>query len=249
MPKRYNWSGYKALLKLRQRHKRSKNWSAWQTVGRKASSYRKRMIKANKGKNSHTKPTGRASKCSMSPESQKLYDQLLKTGDGKKVLSRFKQFWSIPCPPSIKIIPGGPNKTIPLVGMGHTNEVHISNGDKGERGKKEKVIRGKWNVATEKNGKQVLLLSDRPMSGKLKFVGFAPVTMYIPSPDIESAGTHKKGFVWKHVHGQDDGLKVPKNELNWPKVYADRDGKVDSKSNFVYGATKHGKITTWMYHN
>src|ERR1035437_3195298 len=101
MAKRFHWNGYKSLLKSRQRHKRNKNWSAWRAVGKKASSYRKRMIRSNKGKASHTKPTKSAEKCSMSGESKRLYEQLLKSGDGKAVLKRFKQFWSLPCPPSI----------------------------------------------------------------------------------------------------------------------------------------------------
>ena len=71
----------------------------------------------------------------------------------------------------------------------------------------------------------------------------------MPPKDIEAAGTHKAGFHWKHIHGAKDGKNIPLGELKWPKVYADRNGKVDSQSNFVYGSTKHGKITDWMYHN
>lgn len=235
-----------ALLKRRQRLKHSGKVSKWRRLGSVASRYRKRMIAANKG---HPTQEKMPKACTMSPEHRRIYKSLTKSGDGKAVAKRFRQFWKIPCPPSVKVIKGGPKEVVPLVGMGHSNEVHISTGDKGERGKKEKVIKGRWDVATEKSGKHVILLSKRPMTGELKFVGYAPVTFYIPPPDVEKAGTHKKGFVWKHKHGEADGMDVDKGQLKWPKVYADRGGKVDKDSNFVYGSTKLGKITTWMYHN
>lgn len=187
--------------------------------------------------------------CGMPAESKRLYSRLVKTKDGKAVAKRFQRFWKIPCPPSVKIIGGGPKgQTIPLVGMGHTNQVHISSGQKGERGKRTRIVKGNWNVATEKTGKHVVLLSSRPLNGKLKFVGYAPITFYIPPKDIEKAGTHKKGYVWKHKHGEADGKDIPREKLIWPKVFADRNGKVDGNSNFVYGSTPKGKITDWMYH-
>ncbi len=241
---RYSGKGYMRLLKLRRRAK--KKSSRWAKLGRKASAYRKRMIASNRG---HPRQTRKVKSVSMSPESRRLYQQATRTKEGKAVAKRFKQFWALPGPPSVKKIPGGPKKLIPLVGMGHNDQVHISTGNKGEKGKKTRVIRGQWYAATDATGKHVILLSkNRPMSGGLKFVGYAPITYYVPPKDVEAAGTHKAGFVWKHEHGQADGKAIPKNELTWPKVFADRDGKLDSSSNFVYGSTKHGKITTWMYH-
>ncbi len=246
MPRKYNGKAYMSLLTQRQQLRKRGLHSKWLKLGKKASAYRKRMIKAN----SHPLPSrGKKKPVKMSPESKALYSKVIKTSDGKKVAKRFKQFWGLKGPPSVKAIQGGPKGLIPLVGMGHTDQVHISTGNKGEKGKSTRVIRGRWNVATERSGKHVLLLSKRPMSGGLKFVGYAPITYYVPPKDIEAAGTHKAGFVWKHEHGQADGKTVPKNQLTWPKVFADRDGKVDSSSNFVYGSTKLGKITTWMYHN
>lgn len=242
---RYHGKGYIALLKKRQQLKRAGKRKAWQRLGRVASKYRQRMIAANRGGHPVQGKTPPA--CALTPETRKVLAKVTKTRDGKAVLARFKQFWKIKCPPSVKLIGGGPT-TVPLMGMGHTNQVHISNGNKGERGKKTKIVRGRWEVATEKSGKHVILLGKRPMTGSLKFVGYAPVTFYIPPPDIEKAGTHKKGFVWKHKHGEADGKKVNGKKLVWPKVYADRDGKVDGSSNFVYGSTPMGKITTWMFH-
>ncbi len=244
---RYSGKKYMALLKARQRHKGNRHMRMYMRLGKKASAYRKKMIRANRG---HTKATKKIKSCVMSPKSKALYQKLLKTKDGKAVAKRFKQFWSLPCPPSVKVVPGGPKATIPLVGMGHTDKVLISTGQKGARGKSTRTIKGKWNVATEKSGKHVILLTNRPMSGKLSFVGYAPETYYVPPADVEKAGTHKAGFVWRHIHGAADGkTNIPKAQLVWPKVYADRGGKVDGSSNFVYGSTRHGKITTWMYHN
>ncbi len=241
---RYNGKGYMKLLKRRMSLKRSGKMSEWKRLEKKASVYRKRMI----GNPGHTVQRKLPKKCAMDAKSKELLARTLRTADGKAVAKRFRQFWKIPCPPSVKLIPGGdPKSTVPLVGMGHTKEVFLSDGQKGQKGKKQRVIRGNWQVATERTGRHVLLLSKRPMSGALKFVGFAPQTIYIPPADVEKAGTHKAGFIWKHVHGQPDGKSIPRNELNWPKVYADRDGKVDGSSNFVYGSTKHAKITDWMY--
>lgn len=243
---RYTGKAYMSMLKKRQKLKKRGKHARWLRLGKKASAYRKRMIAANRG---HPRPKRKTRAVTMSPESKALYSKILKTGDGKKVDKRFKQFWGLKGPPSVRAIPGGPKGLIPLVGMGHTDQVHISTGNKGEKGKKTRILRGRWNVATERSGKHVILLSKRPMSGGLKFVGFVPITYYVPPKDIEAAGTHKAGFVWKHIHGAADGMKVPKHQLEWPKVYADRNGKIDSSSNFVYGSTKLGKVTTWMFHN
>lgn len=243
---RYNGKAYMSILKKRLKLKKRGKHAQWRKLGRKASAYRKRMIAANRG---HPRPNRVTKSVKMSPESKALYSRAVKSRDGKLVAKRFKKFWGIKSPPSVKAIPGGPKGIVPLVGMGHTDQVHISTGNKGDRSKKTRILKGRWNVATEKSGKHVILLSKRPMSGGLKFVGYAPVTYYVPPKDIEAAGTHKAGFVWKHVHGQADGKAVPKHELTWPKVFADRNGKLDASSNFVYGSTKHGKITTWMYHN
>lgn len=244
---RYTGKGYIKILKARRHLKKRGAHAKWARLGKKASTYRRRMIARNRG---HTQHRVKISSVQMSPESKKLYKLATKTRDGKQVAKRFKQFWKIGGPPSVKKIPGGPKKLIPLMSMGNNNAVHISSGNKGDVGKKTRIIKGKWYAATDATGKHVILLSKkRPMSGGLKFVGYAPITFYIPPKDIEAAGTHKAGFIWKHQHGAKDGKNIPLNELEWPKVFADRNGKVDSSSNFVYGSTKHGKITTWMYHN
>ncbi len=246
---------YMALLHQRQRLKRSGKRRAWRKLGLKASAHRQRMIAANRGRKSkrrrynagHT--SGKMQPCKMSPESSKLYHQIVKTKSGQKVSALFKRFWKLSCPPSIKLVQGdGKKEVTPLMVMGHTTSVFLATGNKGERGKKQREIKGKWIGATERDGKHVILLTNRPFQGKLKFVGYAPRTDYVPPPDVEKAGSHKSGFHWKHIHGAADGKNIPLGELKWPPVYADRDGQVDGNSNFVYGTTKHGKITDWMYH-
>ena len=188
-------------------------------------------------------------RCVMSPESRALFKKMTRTTAGRAVARRFKAFWKIPCPPSIKLMPGGPkSKTIPLVGMGYTLVVHLADKDKGKRGGKKRVLKGRWTVATEQTGRHVLLLSNRPIAGKFAPVGFAPETHYIPPPDVERAGTHKKGLEWRHRHGRDDEHKgIPRSKLHYPQVFADRNGKVDAHSNFIYGSTGTAKITDWMY--
>lgn len=252
---RYSGKQYMALLRLRQRLRRRGKTKAWHHLGYKASAYRKRMIASNRGRKSKRKrynaghTTGKMRPCKMSPESNKLYHQIVRTKDGKKVAGLFKQFWKLSCPPSVKLVKGDGKKAItPLMVMGNTTSVFLATGNKGERGKQQREIKGKWIGATERDGKHVILLTNRPFEGKLKFVGYAPRTDYVPPADVEKAGSHKAGFHWKHIHGASDGKNIPQSELEWPKVYADRNGKVDGNSNFVYGTTKHGKITDWMYH-
>ena len=246
--KRFSATGYNSMVKRLVKLKRQGKYKQWRTTLKRAGAYRKRMIAANRS--SHpAPPKGKSPACAMmSPESRALYRRLLLTTAGKRVNKRFKLFWKIPCPPSIKLMPGGPKRQmIPLLDMGHTKVVHLSNEDKGGRGGKQ-VLKGRWTVATEQSGRHVLLLSDRPIAGRFMPVGFAPETHYIPPPDVERAGTHKAGLEWRHRHGVDDEKKdVPPSKLRWPRVYADRGGKVDAKSNFIYDRTPTSKITDWMY--
>ena len=245
----FSATGYNSMVKRLVKLKRQGKYKQWRTALKRASAYRKRMIAANRS--SHpAPPKGKSPACAMmSPESKRIYLQQIRTKYGKRVANRFKEFWKIPCPPSIKLLPGGPKgRTIPLVGMGYTLVVHLADKDKGGRGGKKKVLKGRWNVATEQSGRHVLLLCDRPIKGKFMPVGFAPETHYIPPPDVEKAGTHKAGLEWRHRHGVDDEHKnIPPGKLHWPRVYADRGGKVDAKSNFAYDKTATSKITDWMY--
>jgi hypothetical protein len=222
----------------------------WSALARRASAYRKRLIAANRAHPAPRPVTGKA--CAMmDAESRRLYAAQSHTKDGKRVASLFKKFWGLPCPPSVKTLPGGPKgKTIPIMGMGYTREVILSDKDKGQRGGKRRTVRGQWTVATEKTGRHVIMLNKRPISGTFKPVGFAPETYYIPPPDVERAGTHKANFKWRHKHGVDDEKKnIPESKLRWPRVYADRGGKVDGSSNFMYGKTPTAKIREWMYGN
>lgn len=247
---RVSAAGYNKLMGrlagLRRRGKRG----AWKRAAIKASAYRKRLIAANP--RHPPQVMGARQACDMmSPQSRALYQKLVKTRSGQKVARLFKAFWKLPCPPTVKLMEGGPRgKTVPISGMGYSKVAHLSTKDRGQHGGKKTVIRGHWTVATEETGRHVLMLSSRPISGKWKAVGFAPETHYIPYDDLERAGTHKKGLEWRHRHGVDDMKKgIPKTKLHWPVVYADRGGKVDSASNFLYGKTPTAKISDWMYGN
>lgn len=260
MKRRYSGGGYMALLRRRARLGRGK---AYERLGRIAATYRRRMIavvgrinrRSVRGNPSgHTKGRMSKSKCAMDLSSKRLFAQVTSTSAGKQVASLFTKFWKVKCPPSVKVVselPGkGTGKPVSLMGMGETQRVFLSSGDKGQHGKKTRTVLGRWYVASDPSGKHVILLSvrNKKISGPLKAVGYAPRTDYVPPPDVEKAGTHKKGYYWKHLHGERDGKDIPLRELHWPVVYADRGGKVDKDSNFLYGSTKHGKIGTWMFH-
>ena len=248
--KRSNTAGYSRLIRAMARMRKQGRYKAWSSASKRASSYRKRMIAANRR---HPSPRAGGSKACrmMDAETRKLYRSLSRRKDGAAVAKLFRKFWKIPCPPSIKMISGPGKKVVPLVGMGYTRGVYLSDKNKGKRGGRKHVLHGHWTVATEKTGRHVLLLRKRPIQGKLVPVGYAPETHYIPPQDVERAGTHKAGLEWRHRHGRDDskGSNPPSSKLQWPMVYADRGGKVDGNSNFVYGKTPTAKITDWMYGN
>lgn len=253
--RKYTGMGYMRILSKRARLKRTGRLKAYHRLGRVAVRYRKRMIAGSRSKASrervrnpaHASAKMSVGSCKMDANSRHTYSKIKKTAAGQKTVRLFKKFWKIKCPPSVKLLPGsGP--VVPLMGMGTTDAVYLSSGDKGQRGKTRRVVKGSWTVASDSTGKHVLLLTKRPIQGPLKPVGYAPETHYIPPADVESAGTHKKGFHWRHIHGIDDEKKgIPKDKLHWPRVFADRGGKVDEHSNFVYGSTPTAKISDWMY--
>ncbi len=228
---RYTGAAYMRLIRKRVRSKVGS--TAWKRASRQASVYRKRLIAANPG-------------CKYDAKTGKL----LKTSLGKKAARRFGQFWKVKCIPSIRMIPSPGKKVVPLVGMGFSKTAHVSSGDKGARGAKKRVVSGHWTVACDHSGKRVLLLTERPTDGRWKEIGWCPETNYTPPPDVEAAGTHKKGFQWRHLHGVDDEKKgIPASRLHFPRMYADRNGKVDAKSNFLCVLKGPAKITTWMFGN
>lgn len=231
---RYSGAAYMRLI--RKRIKSRVGSAAYRKLGKRASQYRKKLIAANPG--------------TKFDKSGKILKSVLKTKKGLATANRFKKFWVVDHIPSVRIIPGPEKKIIPLMGMGFSKTAHVSTTDKGQRGGSKKVLKGHWTVACNSTGKQVVLMTDRPIDGKWKEIGYCPETNYTPPPDIEAAGTHKKNFQWRHIHGVDDEKKgVPQDKLHWPKMYADRDGKVDAKSNFLCVLKGPAKITTWMFGN
>lgn len=241
-------TGYTRIIRHLAKLRRSGKYRKWRTKAQLAAAYRKRLIAANA--RHAPQPMGGQQACQMQDaKTRKLYAQMQQTADGRKVARRFAKFWKVPCPPSIRTIRGGPKGTIPLVGMGTTKKAVFSSKDYGQRGAKRIELKGNWTVATEATGRHVLLLSSRPLSGKLVPVGYAAETWYIPPPDVEQAGTHKAGLIWRHQHANPKEEGMSGKKLHYPRVYADRGGKVDSQSNFVYGKTPTARIEEWMYGN
>ncbi len=134
----------------------------------------------------------------------------------------------------LNVVPRGMN--LVMVGMGRTPEAYLRTAPKGVRGEKTK-LGGKWIVACDTSGRHILILSGKKIKGALRFVGYAPETHYIPTDDVERAGTHKAGKHWRHLHSDDGG--------KFPKVYADRNGKLDKDSNLVYAKGTYS-VTDWI---
>lgn len=245
---------YMAVLRKLSRHKKKGGFKAWFELSKRAARMRAKMISSNPHSAAQMPQYEKGLMAKMPADYRKMYSAALKTTEGRKVNKLFKEFWKIPVPPKIEILQGGPKgRTIFLMGMGTAPEVHLSATNKGERKKTagkagRTVLKGKWKIASDSSGRHVLILSDRPIKGPFKFVGYAPETNYVPTPDIEKAGTHKKGRWWRHLHGENDSnKKYAEHQLKWPAVFADRNGKVDKSSNFIYGTTPSAKIKDWMY--
>lgn len=186
---------------------------------------------------------------------RRLLSQAKRSQSGASALKRFKKFWGLHAPERLVLVQGGPQKGVEwLTGLGVTRGLLLSRSDKGTgRHGKPQVLRGHWIVAVNPSGKQMVFLSGKPVSGPWRPVGYAPETRYIPTGDLESAGTHKKGRHWVHLHGKrDEGApariaRLPDSAFRWPRVYADRNGKISPESNFRYGETPSAIVEDWLY--
>ncbi len=162
-------------------------------------------------------------------------EELKKSPEGRKALARYKKFWGIPFPTEIRTVevPGPKNKKMYLVGMGVSPEVHISEGKKKSPGKR-KVRKGKRIAATTADGKRIVILSGKDSKAtkqELKRLGFAPETHYVPTNQMEDAGTFKKGKYWVHLHSDEGG--------EYPPLYEDQAG------NFWYGPGTYS-VDKWI---
>lgn len=132
-------------------------------------------------------------------------------------------------------MPGAKNKSRVLVGMGRSPYAFLADGSEGKnRGVKK--LNGNFLPAATPDGKKIIILSGRNLeekSGRKKFAGYAPETHYIPTSEMERAGTHKRGKHWVHLHGKEENGK-------WPKVF------VDAAGNLHYGKSTY-RMDDWLY--
>ncbi len=151
-----------------------------------------------------------------------VLSRVVKTKAGKNALARYRRFWGLKSPPAIKVldVPGMPKNGV-LVGLGRCPALSVANGPRGEA-TKVKRSRHTGIVATNPSGTRLYILSGKSArrggSRKLKFLGYAPMTEYIPTKAMEKSGTFKKGKWWQHKH-HDNGGK-------WPKIYKDSAGNI-----------------------
>lgn len=132
-------------------------------------------------------------------------------------------------------MPGAKNKSRVLVGMGRSPYAFLADGSEGKnRGVKK--LNGNFLPAATPDGKQIIILSGRNLeekSGRKKFAGYAPETHYIPTSEMERAGTHKRGKHWVHLHGKEENGR-------WPKVF------IDAAGNLHYGKSTY-RMDDWLY--
>lgn len=193
-----------------------------------------------KKKNSwwHPKPQRRVPKYRPSRAPKKYRDMLARAtrgSQGKKALSRFRKFWGISTPPTVIAEPGV-KKNIVLTGLADTNGVYLADAPEGRETKKW-VVRGKFMAATDAAGRRLFILRRKGLKKfgqKPKFVGYARETHYVPTGEIERAGSHKSNRHWVHQHGREE-------KGRWPKVFKDAGG------NYLYAPGTY-RVTQWIYH-
>lgn len=201
---------------------------------RKAAKLRKRMIGKNRNHNEDLlkqKVNLDDYEREMPEKFRELYDQVMGMEEGRKALDKYIEFWGVP-PTRIHVfkIPGPSDKAKVFVGMGHTGKggkIRTPDG----RVTRAKGVRF---AATDPDGKRIFLFtgkdSDAPGS-KLKKVGVAEETHYVPTRAMEKAGTFKKDKYWVHRHDDDGG--------EFPEVFRDQAG------NYIYGEGTY-RINDWI---
>lgn len=157
--------------------------------------------------------------------------------DGRQALRKYTQFTGLPYPTEIKVVqmPGPKKRSRVLVGMGRSPYAFIADGPQG-KSSGTKQLKGRFTPTATPDGKQIILLAGRNSTdgtGKKRFAGFAPETHYIPTSEMERAGTHKRGKHWVHLHGKEENGR-------WPKVF------IDSAGNMHYGKSTY-RMSDWLY--
>jgi len=234
---------YTAMLKRLARFRRSGKGRAWARLRQSASAYRKRMIAANRHHPVDGLPMPvfpKDLKRGMPPGFRLDYEKMMRHPEGRSVLARHKGFWRVPFPPTISTFDIGPkNEDIYLMGMGFTDQVHLADSRHGDKnpGVRKTKVKGRWNIACTPNGRQIIIFTGRKLKNTWKFVGYAPETHYIPTPELEDAGTPKKNVHWRHTHDDEGG--------QWPRVFADHGGRLGKDTNFLYDYGTYS-VTDWI---
>jgi hypothetical protein len=228
------------MLKKLARYKRERKGRAWERLKQTATAIRKRMIAANRSHPVDGLPTPvypRNLKRWMPKDYKETYEECRRNSLGRKVLNRHKEFWRVPFPPRIDKFPKMfPGKKVFVTGMGWTPKVYLAQSRNADA--KRTVVKGHWFVACRPDGRQYMIFNGKSApKGPWRFVGYAPQTDYIPSKELEQAGSPKAGFHWQHLHDDEGGV--------WPKVYADHGGKLSSSSNFIYDVGTY-TTTDWI---
>lgn len=225
---------YMAILRQMRGKKGSRKYAK---LKKRATAMRRRMIAANKYHPVDGLP--RQKYGNLRSRMPKSYEAVLKhmlkvtPRVGKKGLKKFSRFWTIPLPPEIET-DSSLRKNLVLVGAGRTPGVFLASCPREVPGCKKKVIRGRKRVAFDVNGRKIFILangSQKNIGKRKKFVGWATRTEYVPTKEIEAAGSDKANRHWVHDHEDEGG--------RWPKVFKDAAG------NFIY-APGTLRINKWL---
>jgi hypothetical protein len=154
----------------------------------------------------------------------------LRLRHGRAALQKYREFWGLPFPTEISVHADNQAPHV-VTGLGRSPKVILA---PSRASRQRRVVTGRRVLAYEPGRKRLLIFDPKkrkPIGEKLRLVGYAVETHYIPTAGQEKAGTFKSGKYWVHKHNDDGGV--------WPPVYEDSEG------NFIYGRGTY-TVDRWL---
>lgn len=165
-----------------------------------------------------------------------LLASALKRPQGRKALKRFKSFWGLKAPCSLRLTADG-KQTPVLVSLGRCPCLEIADAPEGKHKRIRRVRMGGY-LASNPQGTRLFVIRNlkRGLSkGARKPLGFVAAAEYVPTTAMERAGTFKTGATWHHSFGKDE-------KGRWPRAWSDKNGNV------IFGASTYRVAGRWLQH-
>ncbi len=160
------------------------------------------------------------------------------TKAGRRVWSIANRFWKLKEPVAITAmkLPRRYRNDVPLAFLGQVPEVKVANGKKGQATRESTLrLTAKHVLVGDHTRKKFAIINlakglpDRP---RLKQIGWASQTDYLPPRDLINSGSPKSNTLWEHKHSDEGG--------RFPKLFQDQNG------NLFYGPSTFAVKGLWL---